>query len=216
MLEKIVDGLKLVKTQQSPSECKAVLSSFMDCVKYFTSFESRHWQIEIDQNHIEQFRTDVINMVSHCEFLVASWLSHFCKFSLSTFVSSFRFLLSIFFQLNSVIEMSLNTQRRLSCSLLYERLADFLQDTAENQDIQDHFWEGFNKLIQDKTLRSEKVILEHVSCVYIILYLPSNILLLSRTLPKPYHRIPKPYHCIPKPYHRIPKPYHCIPKPYHT
>lgn len=63
-LGKIVDGLKLVKTQQSPSECKAVLSSFMDCVKYSLSLGSRHWQIEVDQNDIEQLRTDVINMVS--------------------------------------------------------------------------------------------------------------------------------------------------------
>ena len=63
LLEKIIDGLKLVKTQQSPSECKAVLSSFMDCVKYFISFGSKDWQIEIDQNSIEHLRTDVINMV---------------------------------------------------------------------------------------------------------------------------------------------------------
>ena len=64
LLGKIVDGLKLVKTQQSPLECKAVLSSFMECVKYSLSLGSRFWQMEIDQNDIDQLRTDVINMVS--------------------------------------------------------------------------------------------------------------------------------------------------------
>ncbi|CAB3985051.1 E3 ubiquitin- ligase listerin [Paramuricea clavata] len=122
LLEKTVDGLKLVKTQQSPSECKAVLSSFMDCVKYFISFGSRHWQIEVDKNNMEQLRTDVINM------------------------------------LTNVIEMSLaaKPQMRLSSSLLYERLADFLRDTAEDAEIQDNFWEVFDQLIQDKMLCSEK------------------------------------------------------------
>lgn len=62
VLEKIVDGLKLAKTQQSPSECKAVLSAFMDCVKYFMSFESRQWNTVVHEKNGEQL--DVIGMVS--------------------------------------------------------------------------------------------------------------------------------------------------------
>jgi hypothetical protein len=87
--------------------------------------------------------------------------SHFVNFFLS--------------QLTNVIEMSLaaKPQMRLSSSLLYERLADFLRDTAEDADIQDYFWEVFDQLIQDKMLCSEKVILEHVSCH--VLYIPSQL-----------------------------------------
>ena len=79
LFEKIVDGLKLVKTQQSPSECKAVLASFMDCVKYFMSFGSRHWQTEVDQNNTEQLRTDVINMVKNYNKFSIYRVSNFWK-----------------------------------------------------------------------------------------------------------------------------------------
>ena len=49
------------------------------------------------------------------------------------------------------------TQMRLSCPLLYERLADFLRDTTEV--IQNYFWKVFDELIQNKTVGPEKVIL---------------------------------------------------------
>ncbi|XP_028412212.1 E3 ubiquitin-protein ligase listerin-like [Dendronephthya gigantea] len=122
LLEKTLDGFKLNKTQQSISESKAVLSSFMDCVKYFVTFESRKWQVEINQDDVEQLKTHVINT------------------------------------LMNVVEMSLDpkTQMRGSSSFFYERLAEFLRGTTEMADIQDQFWQGFGKLIHDKTECLEK------------------------------------------------------------
>ena len=53
--------------------------------------------------------------------------------------------------------MSLTSKVRLSYSLLYDRLADFLRDTTDNANIQDYFWEVFDKLVQDNIHFSEKV-----------------------------------------------------------
>lgn len=61
MLSKIIEGLNQSKVQQSPSESKAVLSAFMDCVSYIVL--PRSWNITINNEKLHQLRNDVIDQV---------------------------------------------------------------------------------------------------------------------------------------------------------
>lgn len=63
ILDKIMDGVNLPRTQQSPSECKAIMSAFMDCVNYFMLTVSEKYQQETNENDLEKLSDVVMKKV---------------------------------------------------------------------------------------------------------------------------------------------------------
>ncbi|XP_046848611.1 E3 ubiquitin-protein ligase listerin-like isoform X2 [Xenia sp. Carnegie-2017] len=73
LLDKIMDGVNLPRTQQSPSECKAIMSAFMDCVNYFMLTVSKKYRQETNENYLEKL-SDVVmkKLISVIEISLAS------------------------------------------------------------------------------------------------------------------------------------------------
>ena len=110
-------------------------------------------------------------------------------------VFSVRFLvlpclkLSFHFQLINVVGISLapKSQMRGSCSFFYERLAEFLRGTTEIAGIQDQFWQGFAKLIHEKTGYPEKVHLNRLHILHRTINLSNTNFTIPCTLTKNLH-----------------------------
>ena len=60
MLGKLIEGLHQAKVQQSPSQSKAVVSAFMDCVGYVILPNTS------TDNELRKVRIDVVDQVGLC------------------------------------------------------------------------------------------------------------------------------------------------------
>ena len=61
------------------------------------------------------------------------------------------------FQLVTVVDLSLQPKFQIASTSMYDRLGKYLQDCADDLDIENYFWNVFDELVHKRVQGGDKV-----------------------------------------------------------